>query len=232
MKCMVNRVINIESPYEFNNHTVPRVSSILSSMINEEYLMNWANKLGMRHQSYQEVLNLAANKGTYTHNKIDKFLNNKDVSNYIVPNNCTKAVNNAFSAFMKWWDIINKNNNISIVMNEQSLSCNMFGGTLDLLLNINGDNYIIDFKTSNNPSYRYFLQLAAYEYLLEVNMNTNITGWIILLLNKNTPKFDEILVKRPENSDFMLNCKNTFLSFVEGYYNKLEVQHGSLQFFQ
>lgn len=232
MRPMVRSILNIESPYKYNGYPVPRVNTILSSMINEEYIIKWSNSLGMRHQSYEETLKLAADKGTYTHNKIDEFIKGNDLSSVHVPDNCKKAVDNAFSGFMKWWNIINTNN-VSVVMNETFLTCNLFGGTMDLLININGNNYLVDFKTSNHPSYRYFLQLSAYEHLLEFNYDMNINGWIILLLNKyRSNLFNEILVKRPEHSDFMYKCKNTFMSFVESYYDKMEVEHGAIQFFK
>ena len=38
---------------------------------------------------------------------------------------------------------------------EETITCPYFGGTYDFLVEINGRNWLIDFKTSNHIGYKY-----------------------------------------------------------------------------
>ena len=61
---------------------------------------------------------------------------------------------------------MNEENKVDIIGQEESLISPYYAGTYDLLVNINGDPYLVDFKTSNHVGYKYFMQIAAYRYLL------------------------------------------------------------------
>ena len=70
--------LNIESAidhtYEFNGKPVPRVTAVISKMIEEPGITKWANNLGFKHQKYRDVLNEACNYGSKTHHGIEIFL--------------------------------------------------------------------------------------------------------------------------------------------------------------
>ena len=68
--------------------------------------------------------------------------------------------------------MVNENMPFRVIETEKQLVCPYFGGTLDCLAEIDGRIYIIDFKTSNHITYKYFLQLAAYKYMIENYYNT------------------------------------------------------------
>ena len=63
-------------------------------------------------------------------------------------------------------------------------------------MRINGKIYLIDFKTSNHVTYKYYLQLAAYSKVLREKENINIDGVIILQLNKYQPKYFRSIYSR------------------------------------
>ncbi len=216
------------SKYLYDNKPVPRVTEILSSMLHEEYLMDWANNIGRyQHISHVEYRDLAASIGTYTHEFIENFLKNNTYPDFdIVPQAIRYKVKNTFNAFLKWWNIINKRN-VEILMIEHELICKYFGGTLDLLIKIDDKIYLVDFKTSNHPSYKYTLQLSAYRYMLIELYNINVDGCIILMLDKQNGDFKEIMyyLHIEDNINYFNYCQECFLSLVYAYYYRTKVEN-------
>ena len=45
---------------------------------------------------------------------------------------------------------------------------------MDGCYEINGRKYIVDYKTSNHVTFRYFLQIAAYRYILREELTNNV----------------------------------------------------------
>lgn len=213
-----NKRINISNGYEYNNKLVPRVTSILSKCINEESLMHWANNLGFKKLSYKKTLQRAANIGTLTHDSIDKFLSNDEVS---WKNDSYIESINAYNSFLKWYNELISNNKVEILYTEYTLKCKYFGGTLDGLYKINDKIYLIDYKTSNRVRFNYTLQLAAYRYMLRELLNINIDGCIILQLSKNSIGYNEFVYNFDNEShlEYMNECETAFLSLVYAYYN-------------
>jgi hypothetical protein len=215
-----------ETPYLLDNHYVPRVTSILSDMLHVDSLMGWSNYLGFKRQRYSQVLQEAADKGSLTHNSIEQYIqNNQELDVKNIPVQYQTAVRNAYNSFISWWNIILQNK-VEIIYQEQPLICKWFGGTLDLLLKINGKIYLFDFKTSNHPSYKYFLQLSAYRYMLKELYNIEIGGCGIIMLSKDNISFEEIIIDLDDDDDyrFIEHCKETFFSLVYSYYNRLLVE--------
>ena len=60
--------IDLESPYSFEGNPVPRVTSILSEMLHEDYLMTWANNVGLyQHKKHTEYNEIACLIGELSH---------------------------------------------------------------------------------------------------------------------------------------------------------------------
>lgn len=201
-----------------NNRKVPRVTQILSKMIHNDGLMYWANSLGFKGIRYRDELNRAADVGTEAHSCIEKYLKEKIQTDSNIP----------FLGFMSWVNIITQDMGLTmdLIYSEHKLVCKWFGGTLDALIDIGGKIYLIDFKTSNHVTFTYFLQLAAYIYMLRREENIYVDGVIVLQLNKKTPEFNEYLLDFSIESHnlFMNNCINTFLSLVYSYYNIYKIE--------
>lgn len=203
------------SRYEFNGIKVPRVTEILSYTINEPYIAEWANWLGYKHKSYKATLGDAANVGTAVHNYIANVCQNKPVEEY-----SDDRILNCISAFNKWWNQLTSSNEVSIIGQEQKIVCPWFGGTYDMLLRVNDKVYLIDFKTSSKISFRYFLQLAAYKYMIEPYYNIHVDACMILRLDKKNAGFEEAIVDTNTSigDSYITDCLNTFFSCV-AYYN-------------
>lgn len=231
-RCRKMQIELLESPYSFNGKKVPRVTSILSDMMSEEYLITWANNVGLyqkkKHTYYK---NKAANIGTKVHNAIECFIQGEEVPDFsnIKDADDRKKTINAFNAFMQWWSIIEKTD-YEIILEEASLVTGYCGGTLDLLMRVNGKVYLIDFKTSNQLSFKYYVQLAAYRRMLFELYSISIDGCIILKLDKSSGKFEEAMLdfSRYDDLSFINDCDRLFISIVYAYYNRFIVENNSL----
>lgn len=113
------------------------------------------------------------------------------------------------------------------MLQEHTLVCKYFGGTLDLLLEIDGKIYLVDFKTSNHSSYKHFLQLAAYRYMLRETEGINVNGCIILMLDKKSDMFIEHILdfENIDHLNYIDQCQESFLSLVYAYYQRIQNQY-------
>lgn len=219
----------IDIKYRFADNPVPRVNDILD-MINEPYLIEWANKVGLyqrkKHSIYKDE---ALAIGTFVHYFIEQYINYHIVPDFnaIEDSNIRKQVKNAFTAFLAWWNIITTQN-YEVLFTEKEIVCKYFGGTIDLLIKINDKIYLVDFKTSKYPSYKHSLQVSAYKYLLKSIMGINVDGGcIILMLNKKTGDFKEVgyYLHIEECKEYLDYCEECFLSLVYTYYNICRVKY-------
>lgn len=197
--------------YTYKNRGVPSVTELLS-FVDNQGLIDWANMIGRKGINNQHILKKAAEFGTNTHTAIENYLKKQD----------TFTDNSSFKAFLKWWKSLINENKVEILGQEEPLISPYYAGTYDLLLNINGDPYLVDFKTSNHIGYKYFLQIAAYRYLLYTQKNINIRGCIVLQLGKGPkPKFNDFVLRfdEPFHYEFIECCLRAFMGIVYTYHN-------------
>lgn len=161
--------------YETGNYYVPRVTSLLDT-IKEDYLLQWANSLGWKRMSYTKTLQTYADMGTLVHEEIENYLKNG-----------IQGTSPGFLSFREWWDKFITVNTITNIESEVSMSCPYFAGTTDLFCNANGKNCLVDFKTSKHISYKYIMQLAAYCYMMQTELNREISYCIIFQVDKVQP---------------------------------------------
>lgn len=214
------------SDYRYNGKVVPRVTTILSDMLHEEALMGWANYMGLQNIKHTSIQKESTEIGTKVHEAIENFVKTGHKETFYGQVNAPKKIN-AFVSFLKWWTIISNNNNVHILMIEQNLICEYYGGTLDMLIEINGKVYLVDFKTSKKFIYKHHLQLAAYRRLLYSECNITIDGAIILRLSKDEDAFQEQLIYLWDYNHlmYMNQCDECFLSLVYAFYNRKTVEH-------
>ena len=214
----------IYSIYKYENHHIPRVTAIIHRCIHDNGLMQWANYLGWKKVSYEQLLFTSANIGTQCHNMIDGFLSTKkhpDIGDDIY--NDAKL---AYASFLRWYGDITSNNQIQTLRHEHILTCKYFGGTLDGLYSVNGRKMLIDYKTGNHIGFNYCMQLAAYAYMLERLENISIDGILLIQLCKSEPAYNEfgIYLDNPAHRQFFDDCMYTFMCMVLYYYNLLSIE--------
>ena len=199
--------------YQFNGNTVPRVTAVISNMIHEDSLMGWACGLGFKHISYNKVIKEACDYGIRTHHGIEIFLQENRIDEH--------APQNSLNAFISWWNTLISNNIVQILGQEIPVVCQYYGGTYDLLVSINGEPWLVDFKTSNHVTYKYFLQLAAYNKVIRDEQKLNLRGAVILQLSKEAPIYTEYVLDfmNPNHKAYIENCERTFMSLLYSYYH-------------
>lgn len=201
---------------------IPSVTELLS-FIDSEGLIAWANRVGRQGLDNKDIARKAADFGTMAHESIEKYLKKKK---NITDNVCLEA-------FKKWWGGLNSCHRVKILGQEEAIIGDYFAGTYDLLISIDDKPYLIDFKTSNHVGYKYFMQLAAYRYLLYTKKNINIEGCMILQFDKTQAKFREFSLTFTDHNDyeFIENCSRAFMGLVYTYYNAKLCQRQFAQMF-
>jgi hypothetical protein len=227
---IVDKLAEIEltskSNYFVEEKRVPRVTEIISAMIAEPGLMKWANNLGWKKISYNKFMKEAADKGTYSHLAIEKFLKkeNIDITSFNIMNyRIRETVLNVLDGFKLWWNDLNKDHKVKVILQEETILCKYFGGTCDCVLKVDDQYWLIDFKTSNHMSYNYALQLSAYRYLLQTQKNINVSKCMVLRLNKDYPNYYiyEFDMENSQHLEFMENALETFMILSSAYRMRL-----------
>ena len=179
-------------------------------------------------------MNDASDKGTYSHMAIERYLKqgSLDLEEMTeIPNDkIRETVSSVMNGFYKWWIKLHKEHkSIELVYLERTLVHKYFAGTCDCLLKVDGEYWLIDFKTSNHMGYKYALQLAAYQYLLRELEGIEISRALVLKLDKvaytyYTYEYD--LKNNEEHIKFFDDCLQTFMllcsAFIMRMHNKEE----------
>jgi hypothetical protein len=238
LKVIMDKLSEIEikskSKYEYLGKRVPRVTEVLSAMLHEDYLMKWANGLGFKRISYRAFMTEAADKGTYSHMAIERYLKQGylDLEEMTeIPNSkIMETVSSVMTGFYQWWNKLHKDHKkIELIYLEKTLIHKYFAGTCDCLLKVDDEYWLIDFKTSNHMSYNYALQLAAYKYLLKELEGIDISRAMVLRLDKVVYRYytyEYDLKNNEEHIKFFDDCLQTFMllcsAFIMRMYSKEE----------
>ena len=141
---------------------VPGVTTVLN-LRNKPNLVEWAFKLGKENphlNSTRDYVDDLANIGKCAHALIEVYLTGKpqDMGDFTPRTREAAAV--PFSKFMDW----TKGKTIKVIACERVVISDRhrYGGTLDVLADIDGVRTVLDFKTGKAIYPEMFLQLAAY----------------------------------------------------------------------
>jgi genome maintenance exonuclease 1 len=167
---------------------VPSVTTILDVTKPQEKklaLLNWKRSVG--EQKAQEIVTEASGRGTRMH---------KWLENYIKSDSLGQFGTNPYSkqSYEMAQAVIDqglKYNVQEYYATEASLFYSgLYAGTTDCIANWKGNLAILDFKQTNKPKKRawiddYFLQLAAYALAHNNMFNTDINHAVILMCSKD-----------------------------------------------
>ena len=201
--------------YETPSGTTPSVTTILSKTKDQTGLNEWKKRVG--EQEAQRIVTEAAGVGTALHNNLEKFLAGEK---RVPGNNLVHVQAN------KMADIIIENGiaNVDEVWGiEQGLYYpGMYSGTTDLCGVYKGNPSIMDFKQTNKPKKKewvddYYLQMAAYATAHNKVYGTNIREGHIFMCSRDLQyqQFD----LWPDEFDYWAD---QWLDRVAEYYIKFE----------
>lgn len=154
--------------YNSENKEVPSVTTVMSIM-NKDGLIRWANFIGKHGIDYERFLREKADFGSVVHELIESDLLEKEpcIIGY------QQYMDDAMELVNKF-KIVKQDLAISNIQSEVSLSCDTYGGTLDIICDIMTENGPVtvlgDFKTSKTVYDTQFIQLGAYLNLVKINM--------------------------------------------------------------
>ncbi len=152
--------------YNKDGKLLPGVTTILG-VLNKPALVPWANNLGLAGINVREYVDILATVGKIghdmicCHNKGVKFEANGERADLI------DKAENCFLSYLSW----EKQHKVEPILCEAALVSELygFGGTLDMLANVDGIPTIVDYKTGKAIYPEHIYQVAAYRQLVIEN---------------------------------------------------------------
>lgn len=193
---------------------VPSVTTVLK-VLNKPALVSWANSLGFKRQSYKKELERTARVGTLVHSYAEERFNKKlfrDMKRaFRLDDFSREQALSAYNGFKMW---LRDNKDLEVIASEKELvsNKNKYGGTIDLIAKIDGETFIVDFKTSAKVHSTMFLQLSAYVYMAEEN-GIKIDRVGIVRLSKNKGNYEFVVMKRKKLQPYF----DIFLKLLDVY---------------
>ena len=164
----------------------PSVTTVLQTYPKGSFFEKWLMDTGRNAESIKKEAGI---QGTNVHNAIEHFLKGGEVLMMDNDGNEFFTLNEwkMICRFMDFWDYegIDRDN---IEVEEILFSKQMeLGGTGDLVVEIDNENWFIDHKTSNAMHKTYRIQLAIYRKMWELqNPGRKIDRYGVLWLNAKT----------------------------------------------
>ena len=210
----VREAIEGKRHYNINDkEKLPSVTTILSSTESEEKrqkLAEWRERVGQA--TAEKITEESAARGTAMHKILEKYILQQ--------------------GYLDLTNVGREAHNMAIRVIEQGL-CNvpeyygtectlyypgLYAGQTDLVAIHKGQDAIIDFKQTNKPKRRewiedYCLQLAAYAMAHNFIYKTEITKGVVMMCSKDN-YYQEFIIEGNEFKDY----KHNFLRRVDEYY--------------
>lgn len=207
--------VNGKRLYETESGALPSVTTILDKTKSEEkkqILNDWKKRVG--EEKAQQIVTEAANVGTIMHGILEHWVKNEthNLGNNFIHQQAKRmaqtVIDNVEPHLNEVWG------------SEVNLYYpGLYAGTTDLLGVWKGNPTILDFKQTNKPKKRewiedYFLQLTAYGMAHNELYNTNITSGAIFMCSREC-EFQLFEITEHEWEKYSL----LWTKRVEKYYN-------------
>jgi hypothetical protein len=161
---------------------VPSVTTILEAYPKDASYFKWLKDVGSDADSIRDE---AGRRGSVVHQLTEIYDAGEEVT--FISNEGPKYKILEWSMFERYVDFSVTHNPTHQVIEGNYISSNLgFAGTVDRVCEIYGKKTLLDIKTSNSIYASYWLQLAAYERLLEENTGIKVDQVAILWLNAKT----------------------------------------------
>ena len=206
--------VNGKRHYVFDKEKLPSVTTILDATQpaeKRESLAKWRERVG--EDSAARIMNEAATRGTAMHKILEKYVLDEG---YLDETSVGKQAHNMAIQVIQ--------NGLINMTEYYGTECTLYypglyAGQTDLVGIHKGQDAIIDFKQSNKPKRRewiedYCLQLAAYAMAHNILFNTKITKGVVMMCTKDN-YYQEFIVEGLEFQKYMHN----FLRRVDEYYS-------------
>ena len=182
----IRSLVNDQRHYEIGEQKLPSVTTILQATQSDEkkaILAQWRQNVGKN--KAEEIKNEAANRGTIMHRILEGYLLGQNHADFSDLGQQAGSMANVIleSGIRGQLDEI-WGSEITVYYPG------LYAGATDLAGIYNGRESIIDFKQSNKPKRKewiedYFLQLAAYAMAHNHVYGTNIQSGVVLMCTKD-----------------------------------------------
>lgn len=137
----------------------PSVTTVLGYFPKDKFFETWVKDVG--HNS-DLIMRRAGEEGTQVHQAIEAYLEGKEIR-WIQADgrvNYKTHVWKMILSFVDFWTTYKP----KLILSEEFVysDTHKYSGTLDLMVEIEGEIWLLDIKTSNAIHESYFLQMAAY----------------------------------------------------------------------
>lgn len=155
--------------YFLDGDFLPSVSTILDQACPVEFglKMFWQNNTK---QEADKIFEDAGELGSKMHNAFELLLNGEELN--VLRDFPTEREKKILVSFVDWFKTFHPSNFIP----EQSIASKTFqyAGTLDLVADIDGEKWLIDFKTTSGIRFSHRLQVLAYKQAYEESFDVKI----------------------------------------------------------
>jgi genome maintenance exonuclease 1 len=207
--------INGARYYEINDTKLPSVTEILKATESEHKknsLLKWRQKIGDKEAN--RIMQVSSARGTSMHKHIEDYLTGQVKLDFLASENeeslimSEQIIQKGISNLDELWGA------------EVTLSYpNSYAGTADASGIYGGKQSILDFKQSNKPKKRdwiedYFLQISAYALAHNKTYDTQISQGVILVC---TPPPETLFQEFIVDGDEFIEYQKKFLKNVEQF---------------
>ena len=161
----------------------PSVTTILQYMPKNKFFDNWLKDVG---HNADLIMRKAGKEGTQVHEAAEALVLGKEV-NWMDDYGNAKYSQIVWEMILKFYDFWSTYKP-KLISTEEFVFSDKFkyAGTADLLVEMDGEVWLLDLKTSNNLHRSYNLQLAAYAKAIEETKGIKIQRTGIIWLKANT----------------------------------------------
>ena len=209
----VREMVEGQRHYILNNEKLPSVTTVLKhteSAEKRESLAAWRERVGEAEAT--RIVDSAGARGTAMHKILEKYILGEG---YLDETTVGKEAHNMATQVI--------NSGLSNITEYYGTECTLYypglyAGQTDLVAIHKGEDAIIDFKQTNKPKKRewiedYCLQLAAYAMAHNFIYKTKITKGVVMMCSKDI-YYQEFVIEGAEFQKY----KHNFLRRVDEYY--------------
>ena len=217
----VREMVEGQRHYILNNEKLPSVTTVLKhteSAEKRESLAAWRERVGEAEAT--RIVDSAGARGTAMHKILEKHILGEG---YMDETSVGKEAHNMATQVI--------NSGLSNITEYYGTECTLYypglyAGQTDLVAIHKGEDAIIDFKQTNKPKKRewiedYCLQLAAYAMAHNFIYKTKITKGVVMMCSKDN-YYQEFVIEGAEFQKY----KHNFLRRVDEYYKSRSKEIG------
>ena len=197
--------------YDVNGDRLPSVTTILGKTKDQQFIKDWKAKVG--EQEAERIKNLSSNRGTAMHKFLEQYI-------------LGVGYDDLTELGQKAKTMANKIMEVGLAPVEEYYGSEvtlyypgLYAGSTDLVCSHNGKDTVVDFKQSNRPKKKewiddYYLQIAAYCMAHDYVHNSQIEQGIIMVCTPDL-YYQEFIVSGPE----LRQAKHKFLKRLDMYHD-------------